>query len=128
MVDDNNLQKNKTGGKIKNFIFLHLILIMYSGSSIISKLASKQEFMSLEFIMLYGTVLVILFLYAILWQQVIKKMYITVAYANKAVTVIWGIIWGTLIFDENISAANIIGAIIIIAGVIIMIDEKGEEK
>ena len=127
-MDDNNLQKNKTGGKIKNFIFLHLILIMYSCSSIISKLASKQEFMSLEFIMLYGTVLVILFLYAILWQQVIKKMYITVAYANKAVTVIWGIIWGALIFNENISAANIIGAIIIIAGVIIMIDERGEEK
>lgn len=127
-MDDNNLQKNKTGGKIKNFIFLHLILIMYSCSSIISKFASKQEFMSLEFIMLYGTVLVILFLYAILWQQVIKKMYITVAYANKAVTVIWGIIWGALIFNENISAANIIGAIIIIAGVIIMIDERGEEK
>lgn len=128
MVDDNNLQKNKTGGKVKNFIFLHLILIMYSCSSIISKLASKQEFMSLEFIMLYGTVLVILFLYAILWQQVIKKMYITVAYANKAVTVIWGIIWGALIFNEKISAANIVGAMIIIAGVVIMIDERGEEK
>lgn len=127
-MDDNNLQKNKTGGKVKNFIFLHLILIMYSCSSIISKLASKQEFMSLEFIMLYGTVLVILFLYAILWQQVIKKMYITVAYANKAVTVIWGIIWGALIFNEKISAANIVGAMIIIAGVVIMIDERGEEK
>lgn len=84
--------------------------------------------MSFKFIMLYGAVLVILFLYAILWQQAIKNMYIVVAYANKAITVIWGIIWGALIFGENISVYNIIGAVIIVIGVIVMLDEGGKEE
>lgn len=127
-MEKNYLQNKRAAEKIKNLICLHLVLLMYSCSSIISKFASKQEFMSIRFIMLYGCVLVILFLYAILWQQVIKKMYIVVAYANKAITVIWGIIWGALIFHEKISAANIIGAVVIIAGVIIMLDERGEKK
>jgi len=80
--------------------------------------------MSLKFILLYGSVLFILFLYALLWQQVIKKMNITVAYANKAITVIWGMMWGMILFGEQISLNKIAGALIIIAGVICMAGEE----
>lgn len=84
--------------------------------------------MTFKFIILYGAVLAILFLYAILWQQAIKNMDIVVAYANKAMTVIWGIIWGAIIFNENISIYNIVGAVIIVLGVIVMLDEGGKEE
>lgn len=118
--------KEKRANKIKSFIFLHIILFVYSLGAIFSKMASKQEFLSLKFIFFYGIVLAILAFYAIMWQQVLKQMNLVTAYANKAVTVIWGLIWGTLIYKENISIFNIIGALIIIFGVYFVV--TGEES
>lgn len=123
--------------KTKNtkYIFLlHILLAAYSLGGIASKLASQQEFLSFKFIMLYGFVLFELFIYAIFWQQLIKKLPLFTAYANKAVTVVWGIIWGFLFFQEEITVTKIIGAVIVIAGVIFTVSEdsadaeKGDES
>ena len=117
-------------GKIRYFIYLHIILALFSVSAIFSKLAAQEQAFSFKWIMYYGVVLFIMFVYAIAWQQIIKKMPIVTAYANKAATVIWGIIWGFLIFKENITVQKIIGAVIIIAGVYLVVtgDEKDEEE
>lgn len=112
--------------KIKTFILLHILLLVYSLSAVCSKMASARTFMSLPFILFYGMVLLILFVYAIAWQQIIKKMPLVTAYANKAITVIWGLIWGLLIFHENISLWNIAGAIIIIVGIMFVV--KSDEQ
>lgn len=111
--------KNKT--KIKYFIFLHIILIISSITGIISKLASKQEFLSFKFIILYGSMIAILGVYAICWQQIIKRLPLTTAYTNKAVTVIWGIVFGRLFFDETITIKQVIGAVIIIVGIVLFV-------
>lgn len=112
--------------KIKPYLMLHLIILLYSMSGILSKTASGKPFLTLDFILLYGGVLLIMGVYAILWQQVIKNIPLNVAYANKAVTLIWGMVWGTLIFKEHISLSNIIGAVVVLAGVILMV--TGGEK
>lgn len=104
--------------KIKILIFLHSILLIYSCNSIFSKLAGLQEFLSLQFFIYYGIVLLILFIYAILWQRVIKLLPLTTAFANKAVTVIWGIIFGMIIFGESLTLGKVIGSILIILGII----------
>lgn len=44
-------------------------------------------------------------------------MPLTTAFANKAVTIIWGMLWGVLIFRESITPAMIIGSVVIIAGI-----------
>ena len=100
-------------------IALHLLLLFYSLSGIFSKNASFVPFLSWEFIVFYGIVLVILLIYAVGWQQILKRMSLSAAFANKAVTVVWGMIWGWLIFGETISLLNIIGAALVIAGVIV---------
>lgn len=112
--------------KVKSFVLLHCILLVYSVSSILSKLASKQEFLSFKFIALYGAVLFILVFYALMWQQVLKRLPLVTAYANKSVTVIWGLIWGVLFFHEAISITKILGILIIMAGVYLVV--TGEEK
>ena len=104
--------------KIKTLLFLHVILLLYSSSNIFSKLAGIQEFLSLQFFIYYGIVLLILFIYAILWQKVIKLLPLTTAFANKAVTVIWGIVFGMFIFGESLSLGKVIGSILIILGII----------
>ncbi|MCI1665888.1 MAG: transporter [Atopobiaceae bacterium] len=98
---------------------LHLLLALYSLSGILSKLASQYSFMSEGFIACYGGMILVLGAYALGWQQVIKRLPLTTAYANRAVTVIWGVIWGVLLFHEDVTAAKVIGAAIVLVGVIL---------
>ena len=78
-----------------------------------AKFASGQEFLSFKFILFYGIEILILGVYAIIWQQLIKKFDISVAYANKAMGLLWSIVWAILIFNETITIKNVIGVIII---------------
>lgn len=105
--------------KVITVLLLHVLLMIYSLSSVCVKYASQQEFLSAKFILFYGGMIAILGIYAICWQQVIKRIDLTLAFANKAVTVVWGIIWGFFLFDENITLGKIIGATLVIIGVII---------
>ena len=84
-------------------------------------MASTQPFLSLRFCLCYGGMIAILGVYAIAWQQIIKQMSLTTAFCNKAVEIVWGILWGVLIFKEAIKWNMILGAVIVIAGVIIVV-------
>jgi len=110
--------------KISNFILLHGILLIYSFGGIFSKLASATEFLSLKFILYYGVILLILSLYAIFWQQVLKRIALTTAFANKSVTVIWGMVWGAFIFREKIKFTMIIGSILIFYGIYLVVSDN----
>ena len=105
--------------KVKLYILLHLLLMMFSAMGICSKIAANQEFMSPKFIFYYGLMLAILAIYAFAWQQVIKRLSLTTAFANKAVIVVWGMIWGVVAFQEHISVGKIVGSIIIIVGIVL---------
>ena len=110
-------------------LVLHLILGIYAASSVFSKLAAAQPFLSGAFILLYGGMLAALVVYALGWQQVIKHLPLTTAYANKAVTVGWGILLGFLIFGEAVTPRQVVGAVLIIAGIVLFVraDKKEED-
>lgn len=104
----------------RTYFFLHLLIMFYAVGSIFSKRAAGTEFLSWGFIFNYGMVMLILVIYAVFWQLILKKLPLTVAMANKSATVIWGLIFGSILFKEHISLTNIIGAVIIIAGIVIV--------
>jgi len=106
-----------TKTRAKTYIALHLFLMVYSISGVISKLAAGQPFLSPAFILLYALEILILAFYAIGWQQFIKRMPLSVAYANKAVTVVWGCIWGVLIFQEHLSVGKVVGGLMVLCGI-----------
>ena len=106
-------------GKLSVLLQLHILLFVFSLSGILSKLASNSTFLSIRFIACYGGVLLLLGIYAIFWQQIIKKLPLTIAFANKAITVVWAILWGALFFDETITPGRIFGAVMVIIGVIL---------
>lgn len=110
--------------RIKSYILLHIVLVLYSMGGICSKLAAGQAFLSFKFILFYGILLLDLAVYALLWQQILKQLPLVTAYANKAVTVIWGMLWGYLFFQEQIRLQQILGGLIIIAGVYFVVTEK----
>lgn len=107
----------------KAYIELHILLFIYSLGAVCSKYAGQSTFMSFKFLFFYGLVLIVLALYAIFWQQILRQLPLVTAYANKAVTVIWGLMWGLLIFQETITVWKVIGAAIIIAGIYMVVTE-----
>ncbi|MCM1220381.1 MAG: transporter [Lachnospiraceae bacterium] len=119
-----------TREKIKTLFLLHIMLMLYSTSGICSKMAAGQPFLSLKFCIYYAAIIALLGLYAIGWQQVIKRLPLTTAFANKAVTVVWGIVWGFLFFQESITWGKVLGALLVIAGVVMYAraDEGAEHE
>lgn len=111
----------------KTYLLLHLLLMLYSASSICSKYASGFPVFSLEFCALYAGMIALLAIYAIGWQQMLKHLPLTTAFSNKAATVVWGIIWGLLLFQEPLSLGKIAGALFIIVGIVLFSRDAGQD-
>ena len=119
--------------RVKSLFVLHILLMVYSLSGVLSKLAADVDFFSFEFCTLYVGILFLLGLYALGWQQVLKRLPLTTAFSNKAVTIVWGIIWGFVFFAESVTIPEVIGALMIIGGVVLYsradaeVSEKSDE-
>ena len=108
-------------------LLLHVLLFCYSLADVASKKAAGYGFLTPGFIVCYGIVLVILAAYALGWQQIIKRMPLTTAYANRGITVVWGIFWGAAFFGEAITPGKVAGAIMIIAGIALFSQADAED-
>lgn len=118
MLMELNMVEKKV--KIKQLIILQAIIMIYTLSSVVAKFASGEEFLTFKFIVFYGLEILILGIYAILWQQIIKKFDLSIAYANKAMSLLWSLLWAILFFKESITVKNVIGVVIVIIGTIIV--------
>ncbi|MBE5841933.1 hypothetical protein SAMN02910275_02193 [Butyrivibrio sp. INlla18] len=118
--------------RVVDLLLLQSAVVIYSLSTVAANLASKHEFLSFEYIAFFGLEFVILGIYAIVWQQMIKKFQLSVAYANKALTLMWSMLWNFLIFSQGITPFKVVGVLLVVAGVIVMnsgaISEKEPEK
>lgn len=116
----------------KNSLFtyaaLQFMVAVYACAGIFSKLAARYSFLSLKFCMFYALMIAALFVYAIGWQQVIKRVELTAAYSAKAAAVIWGLIWGAVIFHERITLPKIAGIILVFAGLLIYFTGDGQRE
>ncbi|MDO5701858.1 MAG: EamA family transporter [Lachnospiraceae bacterium] len=106
-------------------------VIVYTGSGICAKMAASHPG-SIE---LFGRTInwmsptgyfwlfmevVCLGLYAVLWQQIIKRFDLSVAYCNRAFAVCWSFLWGVLLFGEKVKPLNIVGIAIVLAGILMV--------
>ncbi len=114
--------------KIQNIILLEIAFFIYALSSLFSKTAVSNNSSIWHMIGFYGLSLVMLGSYAIIWQQVLKRMDLSIAFSNKGVTIIWGILFGNVFFHETITIGMIIGSMLVIVGIILMMKEKENSK
>ena len=116
-------------GKNHNFtdyMLLYFALFVYSLGSIFNKLASQYPTLSMKFIFFYSTDLLTLFIYAIIWQKVLKKFELSIAYANRPLVTVLAMLWGVLLFHEQLSWNMLLGTAIIAFGIRIIVTEEGE--
>ena len=116
----------------KNFIFLHLNIMLFSLTGVFSKCASNAlnegGIYNLKLYVFLGLMILNCGIYAIAWQRAIKKFDLSVAFANRSVYLIWSQIWAFFIFKEQISPQNIAGLLIILVGVLIIQLENAKEE
>ena len=98
-------------------LVLQLAVILYTLSGVAAKFASEFEFLSLGFVLCYGAEIAVLGIYAIVWQQIIKRIELSVAYTNRGIALLWSMVWSALIFHEQVTWKNILGVVIIILGI-----------
>ena len=108
----------------KYYILLQLLLLVFSFGGVASKTAAGEQFLSFRWIMLYGILILILGIYAIFWQQLLKHILLSRAYACKALGIIWTMLWGVVFFHEQITVKNIIGAVLVMIGVLLVTVRK----
>lgn len=112
---------------LKNILVLQAVVIVYTLSSVVAKLATGEEVFSFAFFLFYGLEIVILGIYAILWQQMIKRFDLSVAYANRAMAILWSAVWAVLLFRESLGIKQLIGIAFVVVGTVIVNTEPVKE-
>ena len=119
----------KGSGRILVLIVLHVMLAVWSCTDVLSKYAAGAEFFSTAFFVMWAGVLVLMGVYALGWQQVIRRMPLATAFANKAITIVWGLFWGVALFGESVTPGKVVGAVLVVAGIVLFVfsDEGGKD-
>lgn len=118
--------KEKSLKKInwKQIVVLQAVVFVYSFISMLSKVISMQikahGLFSLPVIAGMAGFFLALAVYAFFWQKILKKTELSVAYANKAVGLLWTLVWAALLFGETVTIRNLIGMLVICAGVLLV--------
>lgn len=106
--------------KIKNIALLQGVVILYTVSGVMSKEASMSGGHMPRFLFFFGMEFVMLGIYAVLWQQMIKRFELSVAYANRSMAVVWSMVWAVLLFRDTITVRNAAGILLVVTGTVII--------
>ena len=102
---------------ITSILIIQAAVIIFTASGICAKFSSRYPVMSPKFLLFIFLELASLGVYAIFWQQIIKRFDLSLAYANRATSIFWSMIWAALLFGEGVTLKNIIGVIVIFSGI-----------
>ena len=106
--------------KFKYYLLIILAKTVYSLTSIFSKLASNEIYLSKKFCFYYIIIILILAIYAIMWQQALKYIDLSIAMLFKPVSLVLIVIWAYLFFGETLSLKMIVGMLFILAGIMVV--------
>lgn len=110
------MEKRLCKNKISDYIVLYAGFVVYSFGAVLAKYAAAQSNFCVTAAYLIGEISV-LGIYAVFWQQALKRFPLVVAMSNKGVTVVFSLIWSVLLFQEKITIVNILGTLVIFLGI-----------
>lgn len=121
------MEKKKERIKVITYLMLQLSFLIYAFSSFFSKFSTYGDKDLKSTCFYYLLSLICLGIYAIVWQQVLKRMSLSVAFSNKGITLLWGLLFGAIFLKESITIGKIIGILIIIIGIVILMNDKNKK-
>ena len=89
----------------------------------------QQDFLTFKFLLFTGLLFMSLGIYAFFWQKILSNFNLSVAYANRAADLLWGIIFGAVFFSEKITNFKILSVFLVFLGIFLVVssDTKNEE-
>ncbi|MGM9809357.1 MAG: EamA family transporter [Paludibacteraceae bacterium] len=104
---------------ILSVIGLMFLNLLYACVGVGTRYAAGEAFLTQGYVFSFGLAIVLMGIYAVLWQQVLKYIDLSVAYMFKGTSLIFTMLLAYWLFGEPITLHNIIGAAIIILGIIL---------
>ncbi len=106
---------------MKQTLLILATFLVYASSGIFTKAAGAREFLSMAYMLCLAAAVGVLGLYAVLWQRVLGVVELSRAFLFKSVTVVYAMIFAVLIFDEALTVPNLLGTLMIIAGITLLV-------
>ena len=106
------------------YVILIGINLLYACVSLFTKYTSQQEFLSWRYICGLAGAVCVMGIYAILWQLVLKRVELSLAYMFKGTSIVFVMLLAYWLFSEQITWNNIIGAMIIILGIVLYANDS----
>lgn len=103
--------------------FLIAINLLYACVSLFTKYASQQEMGSVAYCLGLAGAIGVMGAYAICWQQILKRVELSIAYMFKGTSLIFVMLFAFALFGEAITIMNVIGAIVIVIGITLFAKE-----
>ena len=109
----------------RSMLMLHGTLLIYAVVSVFAKfagihMADGALAPTLLFLALEGFSLLV---YSVLWQQVLKRMPLSFAYANKGICTLWTALFGLLLFGESLTLGKAVGIVVVLIGVWLVVTD-----
>jgi len=110
---------------LKQYLLINIVFIMYSLIGVIGKINAMNSIpFSIKFFAIFTIQVFLMVIYTVIWQISIKNIDLTNAFAFKGATIIWGMVFAKVIFNEMITLTNIIGAFIIALGILVVVKSE----
>lgn len=93
--------------------------VLYACVTLFTKYASQQEFGSVAYCFGLAGAICVMGAYAVCWQQILKRVELSTAYMFKGMSLIFIMLFAFALFGEPITMMNIIGAAVIISGIVL---------
>ncbi len=100
-----------------HYIVLILAAGIYSIVGVLTRYAAEYSFLSWNYIFYIVASVCVLAVYAVMWQQILKSIALSTAYMFRGISLIFTMFFANILFREQITLHNIIGACVIMIGI-----------
>lgn len=105
--------------KFATYSSLVAVNLLYACVTIFTKYASQHTFMSAKYLLGLCGAVGVMGIYAVCWQQILRRVELSTAYMFKGTSLIFVMLFAFALFGEQITLNNIIGACVIIVGIVL---------
>lgn len=111
------------GRKVITYGALVGINLLYACVTLFTKYASQQEMGTVAYCLGLAGAIGVMGAYAICWQQILTRVELSTAYMFKGTSLIFIMLFAFALFGEQITMMNILGAIVIVLGIMLFAKE-----
>lgn len=102
-----------------NIVWLLGVNLLYALVSLLAAMVARLPMFSLMFLLGVGGVFLLFGLYAIVWQQLLKRLPLSLAYMFKGTSLLFVLLLSALFLGDAITWENLVGAALIIVGIVL---------